>query len=60
MAAAGNIFPAESMVFLHISMEFHPVLVSFAAQTNGETIEPIKGAYFRTINIEIIYIWQVS
>jgi hypothetical protein len=27
-------FPAETLVFLHISMEFHPVLVSFAAQTN--------------------------
>ena len=34
MAAIGNSFPAETMVFLHISMEFHPVLVSFAAQTN--------------------------
>jgi len=30
-----NGFLAEWMVFLHISMEFHPVLVSFAAQTNG-------------------------
>jgi hypothetical protein len=35
MAAAGNIFPAEWRVFLHIAMEFHPVLVSFAPQTNG-------------------------
>jgi hypothetical protein len=35
MAATQNIFPVEWRVFLHISMEFHPVLVSFAAQTNG-------------------------
>jgi hypothetical protein len=60
MAAAGNIFPAESMVFLHTSMEFHPVLVSFAAQTNGAFNRANDGNYFQTINIEIIYIWQVS
>ena len=35
MEAPEKSFPAETLVFLHISMEFHPVLVSFAAQTNG-------------------------
>ena len=60
MAATRNIFRLNGGYFCTYQWNFTPFWLVLQPKQMGYTIEPIKGAYFQTINIEIIYIWQVS
>jgi len=60
MAATGTFFRLNRWYFCTYQWNFTPFWLVLHPKQMGQTIEPIKGAYFQTINIEIIYIWQVS